>query len=148
MIEVRLEIFIGKQKTDMSISAEEQTSLCGQTLSYESSTQVNLFNTKSSLKVDDNQKGVSTKSAQSDTPFKLNCQKTQNWYALRTTYGREKKAYDYITSHGGTAFYPTITEEKLVNGKKRIVTVSRLPNLFFAYGTKEEIQSFVYVIYK
>ena len=28
-----------------------------------------------------------------------------HWYALRTTYGREKKAYDYIISKGGTAFY-------------------------------------------
>ncbi len=128
----------------MNISAEEQTCLCGQTLSFESSAQVNLFNTKSTQKVDDLQKGVSTKNAQLDTPIKLNYQKTQNWYALRTTYGREKKAYDYIMSHGGTAFYPTITEEKLVNGKKRLFTVSRLPNLLFAYGTKEEIQSFVY----
>lgn len=69
---------------------------------------------------------------------------TPHWYALRTTYGREKKAYEYITSKGGTAFYPTIFEEKTVNGKRKTVEVSRLPNIFFAYGTEEEIQSFVY----
>lgn len=67
-----------------------------------------------------------------------------HWYVLRTTYGREKKAYEYITSKGGTAFYPTIFEEKIINGKRKTVEVSRLPNIFFAYGTEEEIQSFVY----
>lgn len=69
---------------------------------------------------------------------------TPHWYVLRTTYGREKKAYEYIINKGGTAFYPTIFEEKIVNGKRKTVEVSRLPNIFFAYGTEEEIQSFVY----
>lgn len=67
-----------------------------------------------------------------------------HWYTLRTTYGREKKAYDYIISKGGTAFYPTITTIKLIDGKRKAVEESRLPNLFFAYGTEEEIKSFVY----
>lgn len=68
----------------------------------------------------------------------------KHWYALRTTYGREKKAYDYIIGHKGTAFYPTITTEKNINGKKKLVEVSRLPNIFFAYGTEDELQAFVY----
>lgn len=68
----------------------------------------------------------------------------EQWYALRTTYGREKKAYDFIIEHGGTAFFPTITTEKLINGKKKLIEVSRLPNIFFAYGTEEVIKSFVY----
>ncbi len=33
---------------------------------------------------------------------------------------------------------------KLVNGKKRLVEVSRIPNLFFAYGTEDEIKTYVY----
>ena len=53
------------------------------------------------------------------------------WYALRTTYGREKKAYDYMTEKGVTAFYPTQTTVKLINGKRKVVTESRLPNIFF-----------------
>ena len=81
-------------------------------------------------------KGVSTKCVHSS--------KLPHWYALRTTYGREKKAYDFIINNGGTAFYPTIKVYKLINGKKRSVTISRIPNIFFAYGTEEEIQSFVY----
>lgn len=67
-----------------------------------------------------------------------------HWYALRTTYGREKKAYDYIISKSGTAFYPTLSIVRLVDGKRKTVEESRLPNIFFAYGTEEEIKSFVY----
>ncbi len=70
--------------------------------------------------------------------------KNSHWYVLRTTYGREKKAYDYIISKGTAAFLPTLTLMKVVDGKRRKVEESRLPNLFFAYGTEEEIKSFVY----
>ena len=66
------------------------------------------------------------------------------WYALRTTYGREKKAYDYLVAKGVTAFYPTQTIVRLVNGKRRFITISRLPNMFFAYGTEEQLKTFVY----
>lgn len=69
---------------------------------------------------------------------------TPHWYALRTTYGREKKAYEYIISKGGVAFYPTLTTIKLIDGKRKAVEESRLPNIFFAYGTEEDIKSFVY----
>lgn len=67
-----------------------------------------------------------------------------HWYALRTTYGREKKAYDYMVARGVTAFYPTKDVVKLVKGKRKIITESRLPNIFFAYGTEEEIKTYVY----
>lgn len=77
--------------------------------------------------------GVSTRSVQ-----------TAHWYALRTTYGRERKAFDFIVEHGGQAFLPTIFTEKVVKGKKRMVETSRLPNLFFAYGTEDEMKAFVY----
>jgi len=80
--------------------------------------------------------GVSTQ----NVPFAT----AKHWYTLRATYGQEKKAYDYIVNNKGTAFYPTMTTVKIVNGKKKFVEVSRLPNIFFAYGTEEEIKSFVY----
>lgn len=67
-----------------------------------------------------------------------------NWYALRVTYGREQNAYDYLVSKKVEAFYPTITTVKLIDGKRRRVVESRLPNIFFARGTEEEIKSFVY----
>lgn len=68
----------------------------------------------------------------------------QNWYALRTTYGREKKAYDYLVAKGVSAFYPTIQVMKEIRGQRKVVTESRLPNIFFAFGTEEEIKSYVY----
>lgn len=67
-----------------------------------------------------------------------------HWYALRATYGREKKAYDYLTAKGITAFYPTTNVVKLIKGKRKNVTESRLPNIFFAYGTEEQLKTFVY----
>ncbi|MEE1460162.1 MAG: UpxY family transcription antiterminator [Segatella copri] len=67
-----------------------------------------------------------------------------HWYALRTTYGREKKAYDYMVAKGVTAFYPTKTIVRVVNGKRRVVTISRLSNMFFAYGTEEQLKTYVY----
>ena len=67
-----------------------------------------------------------------------------HWYALRCTYGREKTAYDYMVANGVAAFYPTTSVVKLVRGKRKVVTESRLPNIFFAYGTEEEIKTYVY----
>lgn len=93
------------------------------------------------------QTGVSTKSAFSGITSKRICSKEKSvphWYALRTTYGREKKAYDYMVARGVTAFYPTKDVVKLVKGKRKIITESRLPNIFFAYGTEEEIKTYVY----
>ena len=67
-----------------------------------------------------------------------------HWYALRVTYGREKKAYDYMVEKQVEAFYPTIKTFKEVNGKQQTIEESRFPNMFFARGTEEEIKSFVY----
>lgn len=97
------------------------------------------------VSAESSQTGVSTKNAllatkpkaprEADTPL---------WYALRTTYGREKKAYDYLTAKGITAFYPTTNVVKLIKGKRKVVTESRLPNIFFAYGTEEQLKEYVY----
>ena len=82
-----------------------------------------------------------------NAPTKPKAQKeadVSHWYALRTTYGREKKAYDYMAAKGITAFYPTNNVVKVINGKRKIVTESLLPNIFFAYGTEEQLKTFVY----
>lgn len=96
---------------------------------------------------ENSQTGVSTKNALSENPPKHIPDKEKSashWYALRTTYGREKKAYDYMVAKGVTAFYPTKTIVRVVNGKRRVVTISRLPNMFFAYGTEEQLKNYVY----
>lgn len=96
---------------------------------------------------EDSQTGVSTKNGLSGTALKTSKKKSEevlHWYALRVTYGREKKAYDYLVGKGIEAFYPTITTVKIIDGKRKSVEESRLPNIFFARGTEEEIKSFVY----
>ncbi len=100
---------------------------------------------QSTVSAESSQTGVSTKNAllvtKPKTPREADI---PHWYALRTTYGREKKAYDYMTAKGITAFYPTTNVVKLIKGKRKVVTESRLPNIFFAYGTEEQLKSFVY----
>ena len=70
--------------------------------------------------------------------------RSEHWYALRVTYGREKKAYDYLVEKQVEAYYPTITTIKIVDGERKAVEQSRLPNIIFARGTEEVLKSFVY----
>ena len=97
------------------------------------------------------QSGVSTRNALSGTDGKTSLKtikrkpkEVRHWYALRVTYGREKKAYEYLVGKNVEAYYPTIKTVKEVDGKRKTVEESRLPNIFFARGTEEEIKSFVY----
>lgn len=100
---------------------------------------------QSTVFAESSQTGVSTRNAHiASKPKAQKEEDIPHWYALRTTYGREKKAYDYMTAKGITAFYPTTEVVKLIKGKRKIVTESRLPNIFFAYGTEEQLKSFVY----
>ncbi len=100
---------------------------------------------QSTISAESSQTGVSTKNALLPTKPKVRREADiPHWYALRTTYGREKKAYDYLTAKGVTAFYPTTNVVKLIKGKRKNVTESRLPNIFFAYGTEEQLKEYVY----
>ena len=100
---------------------------------------------QSNANIESSQTGVSTRSVHILSKSKVQKEaEIPHWYALRTTYGREKKAYDYMTAKGITAFYPTTEVVKLIKGKRKVVTESRLPNIFFAYGTEEQLKSFVY----
>ena len=100
---------------------------------------------QSTVFAESSQTGVSTRSVHILSKSKVQKEEEiAHWYALRTTYGREKKAYDYMTAKGITAFYPTTDTVKLIKGKRKVVTESRLPNIFFAYGTEEQLKTFVY----
>ena len=101
--------------------------------------------TRSVVAIESSQTGVSTRNAHiASKPKVQKEEEIPHWYALRTTYGREKKASDYMTAKGITAFYPTTETVKLIKGKRKVVTESRLPNIFFAYGTEEQLKFFVY----
>ena len=100
---------------------------------------------QSTVSAESSQTGVSTRNAHiASKPKAQREADIPHWYALRTTYGREKKAYDYLTAKGITAFYPTTNVVKLIKGKRKNVTESRLPNIFFAYGTEEQLKDYVY----
>ena len=100
---------------------------------------------QSTVSAESSQTGVSTRNAHiASKPKVQKEEEIPHWYALRTTYGREGKAYDYMTAKGITAFYPTFKTVKLIKGKRKVVTESRLPNIFFAYGTEEQLKTFVY----
>ena len=100
---------------------------------------------QSTMSAESSQTGVSTRNAHiASKPKAQKEEDSPHWYALRTTYSREKKAYDYLTAKGITAFYPTTNVVKLIKGKRKNVTESRLPNIFFAYGTEEQLQEYVY----
>ena len=74
---------------------------------------------QSTVSAESSQTGVSTRNAH--IASKSKAQKEEeipHWYALRTTYGREKKAYDYMTAKGITAFYPTTEVVKLIISAK------------------------------
>lgn len=76
---------------------------------------------QSIISAESSQTGVSTRNARSETMFQPQKQgEIPHWYVLRCTYGREKKAYNYMVAKGITAFYPTIEVVKLimVNAKK------------------------------
>ena len=100
---------------------------------------------QSTVAAESSQTGVSTRYAYIATKPQIQIEEDlSHWYALRTTYGREKKAYDYLTAKGITAFYPTTNVVKLIKGKRKVVTESCLPNIFFAYGTEEQLKEYVY----
>ena len=78
------------------------------------------------------------------TPYAPPQKEKAHWYVLRTTYGQEKKAYDYMVAQNITAFLPREIVTKLIKGKRKQVEQSLISNLFFAYGTEKELQKFVY----
>ena len=96
----------------------------------------------------DLQRGVSTKNgptANNNPITKLSdYRQSQHWYALRCTYGRERKAYEMFLREGIRAFYPTITRVETTNGQRQAIVESRLPNILFAYGTFDQIKEYVY----
>lgn len=63
---------------------------------------------------------------------------------LRTTYGQEKKAYDFLVAKGCRAYLPTERICKMVHGKRKFVEKSLINNIFFAYGTEEKLKTFVF----
>lgn len=93
------------------------------------------------------QTGVSTRNVHSgnDSPAAgEDVKELSHWYVLRVTYGREMMASEYLRSQHVEVYCPTVIRHKLVDGHRREVEESRLPNLFFAHDTFNHLKTFVY----
>ena len=100
---------------------------------------------RKSIKPTDSQTGVSTSNVLSKISVDtIKTQKTLHIGMLSVPHTVEKKAYNYLLSKNVVAFYPTLKSVKLVDSKRITVEESRIPNIFFAYGTEEELKTFVY----
>lgn len=65
------------------------------------------------------------------------------WFVIRSTFGRSKTAYDILTNKGFHAFLPVKVIEIVKN--KRIVRNLKplIPNMLFVYSDKETINEFI-----
>lgn len=68
---------------------------------------------------------------------------TMKWYVLRITYGREKKAYDYVTSNGIQAYLPQHHVYKIKDGKRVKSLRPLIPNLLFVHCSREALEEVV-----
>lgn len=74
----------------------------------------------------------------------------KHWYALRLAYANEakiRKVYDSIVSDKTVkvkGFFPTLIQYKKVGGKIEKAETCRFNNIFFIYGTFNQLSHFVY----
>ena len=90
-----------------------------------------------STPTENSQTGVSTNYVQPTI-------KQLHWYVLRATYGRVQSSCEYLAQKGITVYHPTIFVYRMVNGKRKKLEESRLPNIFFAQSTEETLKSYVF----
>ena len=67
----------------------------------------------------------------------------KQWFVLRATYGRTKKALEYFKAKNVETYLPMHYVIKEINGKRKLVHEPLLPNLIFAYMTREKSYEFV-----
>lgn len=90
--------------------------------------------------------GVSTKnvSARISLQALRTREEEPQWFALRATYGRVRKAHEYLSAHGIESFLPMQKVTRLSHGKRIVTEEPYIPNIFFARGTEEEMKEYVY----
>lgn len=76
--------------------------------------------------------------------FPLAKPQKSGWHVLRVTYGREHKAGDYLEDHGIQTYIPMQKVVKRVDGHLRHLDETLMRNLFFAFGTEDELREYVF----
>lgn len=66
----------------------------------------------------------------------------KKWFVFRATRGREDKASDLLVEDGTYTYIAKKLVDKYVRGKRRTFLRSLIPNLVFAYTTKEKAEEY------
>lgn len=87
--------------------------------------------------------GQETKNSQ--TGVSSNCVPIgkKQWFVLRATYGRTEKALSYLQAKNVETYLPMHYVVKIVNGNRKLIKEPLLPNIIFAYMTREKTHEFV-----
>ena len=87
--------------------------------------------------------GQETKNSQ--TGVSSNCvpKGKKQWFVLRATYGRAEKALGYLQAKNVETYLPMHYVVKIVNGNRKQIKEPLLPNIIFAYMTREKTHEFV-----
>lgn len=69
---------------------------------------------------------------------------TKEWYVFRASYRREDKASDFLIDDGTYTYIAKKYVEKYIRGKRQHSLVTLIPNLVFAYTTKQKAEEYVH----
>jgi len=68
---------------------------------------------------------------------------SKKWYVVRASYGRERRAYDYMVEDGTFTYLPRHTVYKLRNDRRVRTEEVLVPNILFVYATREKADEYV-----
>jgi transcription antitermination factor NusG len=66
----------------------------------------------------------------------------KQWFVMRASYGRERKASDFIVDDGTFTYLPTHTIIKEHEGKRKHEEEVLVPNILFVYTTPEKAEGY------
>lgn len=84
-----------------------------------------------------------TKNSQTGVSSDCVSEGKKQWFVLRATYGRTEKAHDYLQAKNIETYLPMHYVIKEIDGKRKLVHEPLLPNIIFAYMTREKTYEFV-----
>ena len=67
----------------------------------------------------------------------------KDWYVLRASYGRERRAYEYMIEDGTYSYLPTHLVYKIKDEKRVCTEEVLVPNIIFVYTTREKADEYI-----
>lgn len=87
--------------------------------------------------------GQETKNSQTGVSSNYVPKEKKQWFVLRATYGRTEKALGYFQAKNVETYLPMHYVVKIINGNRKLIKEPLLPNIIFAYMTREKTYEFV-----